>query len=87
MLDEPTNNLDITGLKALTEFMQNFDKTCIVVSHDESFLNAFTDGVLYLDSHTHSVEQHLGDYHDVKIHIQERIRKEQSENARLGKRK
>eukprot|EP01041_Mallomonas_annulata_P003169 gene3169-6252_t len=85
LLDEPTNNLDTVGIDALTEFIQCSDKTCIVISHDEDFLNCFSDSVLYLDSHSHKIEQYQGNYIDVKKDIQDRIRKENSDNARLEK--
>ncbi|MEK7542858.1 MAG: ATP-binding cassette domain-containing protein, partial [Patescibacteria group bacterium] len=49
LLDEPTNNLDRAGIKHLTEFLKNYKKTVIVISHDAGFLNSFTEGVLYLD--------------------------------------
>lgn len=52
LLDEPTNNLDYTGIAHLTDFLINYTKSVIVISHDAEFLNAFTEGVLYLDSHT-----------------------------------
>src|SRR5260221_523065 len=46
LLDEPTNNLDKAGIEHLTNFLINYKKTCIVISHDAGFLSAFTDGVL-----------------------------------------
>jgi energy-coupling factor transporter ATP-binding protein EcfA2 len=46
LLDEPTNNLDKAGIEHLTGFLMLYEKTCIVISHDAEFLNAFTDGVL-----------------------------------------
>ena len=49
LLDEPTNNLDKAGIEHLTKFLIDYKKTCIVISHDSEFLNAFTAGVLYLD--------------------------------------
>lgn len=85
LLDEPTNNLDKAGIKHLTEFLVNYYKTCIVISHDADFLNAFTDGVLYLDVHTHKVEQYVGDYFKVVEEITTRIEKENIKNARLAK--
>ncbi|MCX6719148.1 MAG: ATP-binding cassette domain-containing protein, partial [Candidatus Taylorbacteria bacterium] len=62
LLDEPTNNLDKAGIEHLTQFLVNYKKTCLVISHDAEFLNAFTHGVLYLDVHTRKVEQYVGDY-------------------------
>ncbi len=85
LLDEPTNNLDVAGIAHLTEFLKNYHKTCIVISHDADFLNAFSDGVLYLDVHTHKIEQYVGNYFDVVAQITARVEKENRENARLGK--
>ena len=85
LLDEPTNNLDKAGIEHLTQFLIDYKKTCLVISHDAEFLNAFTHGVLYLDVHSRKVEQYVGDYKDVVGEIQARIEKENMENARLAK--
>lgn len=85
LLDEPTNNLDYEGIYHLTDFLMDYQKSCIVISHDAEFLNAFTQGVLYLDSFTHKIEQYAGDYYDVVAEISARIEKENSQNARLAK--
>ncbi|MBI4117775.1 MAG: ABC-F family ATP-binding cassette domain-containing protein [Parcubacteria group bacterium] len=85
LLDEPTNNLDQEGIDHLTTFLIMYPKTCIVISHDAEFLNAFTDGVLYLDSFTHKVEQYSGNYNDVVEEIAARVRKEQLLNVRAEK--
>jgi ATP-binding cassette subfamily F protein 3 len=85
LLDEPTNNLDYAGIYHLTAFLMNYTKSCIVISHDTDFLNAFTQGVLYLDTFTHKIEQYAGDYYDVVAEISARIEKENRQNARLAK--
>jgi ATPase subunit of ABC transporter with duplicated ATPase domains len=59
LLDEPTNNLDSEGIWHLTEFLKDYKKTVIVISHDAEFLNSFTDGVIYLDVFTRKVEQFI----------------------------
>ncbi len=82
LLDEPTNNLDPEGIEHLTGFLMMYEKTVIVISHDADFLNAFTDGVLYLDVHTQKVEQYDGNYSDVVEEISERIEREKMQNAR-----
>ncbi len=85
LLDEPTNNLDVAGIAHLTEFLKAYHKTCMVISHDAEFLNAFSDGVLYLDVFTRKIEQYVGNYFDVVEQIRARVEKENRENARLGK--
>lgn len=85
LLDEPTNNLDKVGIEHLTAFLMNYQKTCIVISHDSEFLNCFTDGVLNLDSHTHKVEQFVGNYFDVLEEIAAKLERDRLLNARLEK--
>ncbi len=85
LLDEPTNNLDKEGIAHLTQFLVEYDKTCIVISHDADFLNAFTKGVLYLDVHTRKVEQYVGNYFNVVAQIADRVEKENMKNAQLAK--
>jgi ATPase subunit of ABC transporter with duplicated ATPase domains len=85
LLDEPTNNLDTAGILHLTKFLVEYEKTCIVISHDAEFLNAFTNGVLYLDVFTRKIEQYPGNYHDVQRDILARIDKENRKNAQLEK--
>ncbi len=83
LLDEPTNNLDKQGIEHLTKFLIEYKKTCLVISHDSVFLNAFTHGVLYLDSRTHKVEYYVGNYLDVVSEITARIERERMKNVRL----
>ena len=85
LLDEPTNNLDKAGIEHLTQFLINYKKTCLVISHDAEFLNAFTHGVLYLDVRTQKMEQYVGNYTDVVKDISARIEKENRANALLQK--
>lgn len=85
LLDEPTNNLDKEGIAHLTEFLKEYRKTVIVISHDADFLNAFTDGVLYLNVQTRNIERYTGNYHDVVEEISARVLKEKRMNAQLEK--
>jgi len=83
LLDEPTNNLDQHGIDHLTGFLMTYEKTVLVISHDADFLNAFSDGVLYLDVHTRKIEQYTGDYNDVIEEITARMERENLQNARM----
>ena len=85
LLDEPTNNLDKAGIEHLTAFLVAYKKTVIVISHDADFLNAFTDGVLYLNVFTKKLEQYVGDYFNVSEQITARVEKENRKNAQLAK--
>ncbi len=85
LLDEPTNNLDKAGIAHLTNFLVNYKKTVLVISHDAEFLNAFTHGVLYLDVYTKKIEQYVGNYFNVVKDITARVEKENMKNAQLQK--
>lgn len=37
VLDEPTNNLDLSSLAILTRTVRNYRGTLLVVSHDDNF--------------------------------------------------
>jgi ATPase subunit of ABC transporter with duplicated ATPase domains len=76
LLDEPTNNLDKAGIAHLTEFLIEYPKTCLVISHDANFLNSFTHGVLYLDSFTKKIDLYAGNYLKVVEEITRRIEAE-----------
>lgn len=85
LLDEPTNNLDVAGIAHLTDFLKEYKKTVIVISHDADFLNSFTQGVLYLNTQNRQVEQYNGNYHSVLNEITARVEKEKRQNAKLAK--
>jgi ATPase subunit of ABC transporter with duplicated ATPase domains len=57
----------------------------VVISHDSHFLNAFSNGVLYLDVYTKKVEQYMGNYNNVLRDITARVEKENMKNAQLAK--
>lgn len=49
ILDEPTNHLDFKAIKWLEDFIIDFDKTVIVVSHDRHFLNNVCTHIVDID--------------------------------------
>jgi ATP-binding cassette subfamily F protein uup len=61
ILDEPTNDLDLSTLRVLEEALAAFDGCVVVVSHDRYFLNRVCNGILAFegDAYVHFSE---GDY-------------------------
>ena len=46
LLDEPTNHLDIEPMQWLEQYLQNFAKAVVLVSHDRAFINNVTNRTL-----------------------------------------
>jgi len=49
LLDEPTNHLDLNAVIWLDNYLQNWKKTLLVVSHDQSFLDNVCTDIIHLD--------------------------------------
>ncbi|ESO98860.1 hypothetical protein LOTGIDRAFT_114038 [Lottia gigantea] len=49
MLDEPTNHLDLNAVIWLDNYLQQWKKTLLVVSHDQSFLDNVCTDIIHLD--------------------------------------
>lgn len=49
LLDEPTNHLDIYAIQWLENFLESFENTVIVISHDRHFLNKVCTHIADID--------------------------------------
>jgi ATP-binding cassette subfamily F protein 3 len=52
LLDEPTNHLDLETTRWLEQYLQETERTVILVSHDRAFLAAVVDHVLHFEGDT-----------------------------------
>jgi len=60
ILDEPTNHLDMTSKTILEDALNNYEGTCLYVSHDRYFLNKTADRILSLNNG--KLYNYLGNY-------------------------
>ena len=60
LLDEPTNHLDIEGINWLENFLQQWEKTIVIISHDRYFLDKVTNRTLELENH--EIKSYRGNY-------------------------
>lgn len=88
MLDEPTNHLDMDALYWLEDFLSQYRKTVIVISHDRFFLDRIatkileienTHGKMYNGNYTRYVEQKQQDRESQMRHY----KNQQKEIARI----
>ncbi|WP_176013704.1 ABC-F family ATP-binding cassette domain-containing protein [Victivallis sp. Marseille-Q1083] len=52
ILDEPTNDLDLSSLRMLEEALIDFPGCLLLVSHDRYFLNRICDGIMTFENDT-----------------------------------
>ena len=66
VLDEPTNDLDITTLSVLEEYLRNFKGCVIVVSHDRYFMDKVVDHLLVFRGNA-EIKDFPGNYTDYRL--------------------
>ncbi len=52
IFDEPTNHLDMDSRESLEKALQEYDGSCLIVSHDRYFLDRVVNRILAIDSGT-----------------------------------
>ncbi|NJC73577.1 ABC-F family ATP-binding cassette domain-containing protein [Planosporangium thailandense] len=62
LLDEPTNDLDLDGLRRLEEFVSGLRAGTVLVSHDREFLTRTVTRVVELDLYQQQVNHYGGGY-------------------------
>jgi ATPase subunit of ABC transporter with duplicated ATPase domains len=83
LLDEPTNHLDLDSIHWLEEFLERYQGTLIVISHDRHFLNGVCTHIADIDYET--IITYTGGYDDMvmaKTQIRSRI---EADNAQREK--
>lgn len=69
ILDEPTNDLDVTTLSILEDYLDNFDGIVIVVSHDRYFLDRVVRRIFAFEE-SGRLRQYEGGYTDYALRRQ-----------------
>jgi ATP-binding cassette subfamily F protein uup len=71
VLDEPTNDLDLTTLRLLEETIEAFEGCALIVSHDRYFLNRLCTHMIVFEGGGRTV-QLAGNYEDYLLYRQKR---------------
>jgi ATPase subunit of ABC transporter with duplicated ATPase domains len=83
LLDEPTNHLDLDSIHWLEEFLNRYDGTLIVISHDRHFLNRVCTHIADIDYET--IITYTGGYDDMVVAKTQIRSKIESENEQREK--
>ena len=62
LLDEPTNHLDITAIEWLENYLKNYPKAVVIVSHDRMFLDRIVNKVYEIEYG--KLTEYTGNYSD-----------------------
>ena len=74
LLDEPTNHLDLEAALWLENYLQNWNGTLLVISHDRRFLNEVIEGIVHLADL--SMTRYAGNYDRFERTRRERLEHE-----------
>lgn len=74
MLDEPTNHLDLEAVIWLENYLEKYEKTLIVVSHDRNFLNMVTTDTIHLTQQ--KLMYYKGNYNTFENTLKEHLRQQ-----------
>jgi ATP-binding cassette, subfamily F, member 3 len=80
LLDEPTNHLDVQAVEWLENFLSNYDKTYVIISHDRYFLDRTTNKIVEIDNG--KAVSYKGNYSQFLVEREERreIQRREYEN-------
>ena len=70
MLDEPTNHLDIQSIQILSQALQQYDGTFVVISHDRFFLRSIANKIWYIEDKY--LKEFLGTYEEFDYFLKKR---------------
>ncbi len=81
LLDEPTNNLDLSSLIWLEEQLERSEASALIVSHDRKFLDRVATKIIELDPVTRTAKMIGGTYSEYLS-----MKSKQQENAKVAHR-
>lgn len=75
LLDEPTNHLDLDAILWLEDWLNTYEGTLILISHDRDFLDAVTDHILHIENQ--ELTLYTGNYSTFEVTRSERLAQQQ----------
>ena len=85
MLDEPTNHLDLEATVWLEQWLQNYQGTILLISHDRTFLDSVINNVISFDNG--GLDSYKGNYSSYEKQRAERMALQQALYVKQQRRK
>lgn len=85
MLDEPTNHLDLEATLWLEQWLQNYQGTILLISHDRTFLDSVINNVISFDNG--GLDSYKGNYSSYEKQRAERMALQQALYVKQQRRK
>ena len=76
LLDEPTNHLDIEAIHWLEEWLQQYQGSVLLISHDRDFIDGAVEHIAHFDDH--KINLYKGSYSDFERQRAEKLLLQQS---------
>lgn len=76
LLDEPTNHLDLDAVIWLERWLNSYQGTLILISHDRDFLDPVVDKILHIEQQ--AMNEYTGNYSSFEIQRATRLSQQQS---------
>ena len=72
LLDEPTNHLDLEAIEWLEEYLKNYKKAFVIVSHDREFINHCAKEIYEIEYNT--LNKYSGNYDEYLVEKETRYK-------------
>jgi ABC transport system ATP-binding/permease protein len=72
ILDEPTNDMDLSTLSVLEDYLENYKGCLIIVSHDRYFMDKLVDHLLVFEGEG-VMREYPGNYTDYRYELEEAV--------------
>lgn len=84
IFDEPTNDLDLPTLTVLENFLQNFQGSLIIVSHDRYFMDRIVDHVLAFEGDG-KIKEFVGNFSEYRENLKSEEKSPKTETPKVEK--
>ena len=85
LLDEPTNHLDLDAELWLEQWLQRYQGSLLLISHDRDFIDSVCDGIVHIEHQT--LNSYKGNYSAFERQRAERLAQQQASYEKQQQRK